>query len=145
MKFNKELFLEETNKMLSNGFQKIQVKDDVIYTLSLCIDVNSQYSSLHFDTKDASDNFCGKGNRNYSPADFKYGDFVSIDNKSFNENWEYNTDGKCWEEITPLLDKICKEIIQNRLEQVKTEQDFIFTCSGPNDWCEFEYTNKESL
>jgi|SouAtlMetagenome_1021521.scaffolds.fasta_scaffold161270_1 hypothetical protein len=139
MKFNINLFNQEINEMISNGIEQIKKKNEEIHTMSICVDVNSQYSSLHFDTKEASDEFCGTEYRNFSPADFKYGDFTSIDNKSFEGNWECASGGKCWDETNPILKSICTKIIQNKIKNLNTHKDFILTCSGPNDWCEFEY------
>ena len=96
--------------MISDGIDQINNQKDVIYTMSLCIDVNSQYSSLHFDTKEASDEFSGTEYRNDSPADFKYGNFTSSDNKSFMENWEDESEGQCWSELAPILKNICNGI-----------------------------------
>lgn len=139
MEFDSELFKKEIVEMISTGIEKIKLKEDKIYTMSICIDTNSQYSSLHFDTKQSSDEFDSPEYRNYSPADFKYGDFQSFDNKSFIENWEDETDGKCWNVLSPILNQICLKLLQNEVNELKKHQDFILTCSGPNDWCEFEY------
>lgn len=142
MEFKKELFISEINELISKGVENFKEEKDLIYTMSLCIDVNSQYSSIHFDTKEASDEFCGPNQRNFSPADFKYGDYVSCDNRSFEENWEYNSEGTCWDELKPIMDKVCEDIIQNKINLLKPHKDFMLTCSGPNDWCEFEYLPK---
>ena len=104
-----------------------------IYTASIWTDPNAGVSSINFDSKENSLNNVDKSNnwskkyydqylaegdleqaelfkpntstRVCNPPDFELRDFEETTHKSFPENWEGETDGNCWKELEPALDK----------------------------------------
>ncbi len=44
--------------------------------------------------------------RNYNPADFALREFVTVENKSFDYNWEGKSKAKCWDVLEPALKRV---------------------------------------
>jgi len=165
MKFDKVQYINEMKAMIDQAVDKLKKEktDFEIFTASIWTDPNSTHSSIGFESKINSDKqveesnewskkyydkyvsegdfeqaklFEPTGIRNDNPADFELSDFVQIENSSFENNWEKNSDGKCWNELEPIL-KEMGEYAFIKLQTTKTHSEFELSVNGRNDWYEF--------
>ena len=68
-----------------------------------------------------------------NPADFELRDFEEMIHKSFPENWETDTNGKCWNELQPVLIKI-GDIYFPKLKSLNIEKGFELSINSEQDW-----------
>lgn len=71
--------------------------------------------------------------RDCSIADYKFADFIEISNESFPKYWEEHSEGKCWDEITPLLKETVIENL-DELQKLPLENDIEISVNGKEDW-----------
>ncbi|QHT71103.1 hypothetical protein GXP67_32840 [Rhodocytophaga rosea] len=137
----------------------------IIYTASIWTDAESAASAVNFDSEESSIQKVAKSNewnkkhyerllnegnidqaqlylpeegRNTNPADFELRDYVELDNKSFQINWESETDGECWD----ILEHELKEIGEYafvKIKQLNIHADFELAVNGRQDWYEFTW------
>ncbi|MBD2715665.1 hypothetical protein KBK19_11515 [Microvirga sp. STR05] len=167
MPFDKSHYIAEMKAMVTIAIQRMRVeyRDYEVYTMSIWTDPNEGTSSINFDSKTHSDqlanhynqliqkhydSYIEKGDyekaklyapvesRNDNPAVFELADFVETQHVGIELNWEYESDGKCWNILTPLL----QEVGDYAFEQVKIlklHSDFELAVNGPNDWYELTW------
>jgi hypothetical protein len=161
--FDQNLYLEEMTTMIDKAINRLQSKKPnfKIYTASIWTDPNAAASSINFDSKENSlskvkksnewnkkyyDQYIvegdfaqaelfkpNEGTRVCNPADFELRDFEETTHKSFPENWENETDGKCWQELEPALTKI-GEIYFYKIKTLNVEEGFELSTNSERDW-----------
>jgi hypothetical protein len=161
--FDQTLYLNEMSTMLDKAISRLQSERPgfKLYTASICTDPNAAASSINFDSKENSLNIIKKSNewnkkyydqyiaegdlnqaelfkpnestRMCNPADFELRDFEEITHKSFPENWETDTNGKCWNELQPVLIKI-GDIYFPKLKSLNIEKGFELSINSEQDW-----------
>ena len=161
--FDQKLYLKEMTTMIDKAISRLQSEKPgfKIYTASIWTDPNAAVSSINFDSKENSLNkvkHSNEWNRKYfdrysaegdfdqaelykanegtrvcNPADFELRDFEEVTHKSFPENWESDTDGKCWKELEPVLTKI-GEIYFHKIKTLNVEEGFELSINSERDW-----------
>ena len=161
--FDQTLYLNEMTTMIDKAISRLQSEKPrfKIYTASIWTDPNAAASSINFDSKENSLNKVKKSNewnkkyydqyiaegdldqaelfkpnegtRVCNPADFELRDFEEVTHKSFPENWESETDGKCWKELEPALTKI-GEIYFHKIKILNVEEGFELSINSEQDW-----------
>lgn len=162
-KFDKTLYLSEMMTMIDKAISRLQSEkpDFKIYTASIWTDLNAVASSIGFDSKENSLNNVKKSNewnkkyydqyieegdldqaelfkpnegtRICNPANFELRDFEEATHKSFLENWENETDGKCWKDLEPALVEI-GEIYFPKIKTLNVEDGFELSINSEQDW-----------
>lgn len=141
VKFNKELYIEEMKELVDSAINLILKNDPEFefYTVSIWTDPNAAYSSIGFETKRHSDEkiiTIENLGRNYNPADYEFPDYVGFEHNSFDENWEEESAGACWNELELSL-KIIGTYALDKLKSAKKHVDFELSTNGPLDWYQF--------
>ena len=161
--FNKVLYLEEMKIMIDKAIYRLQSEkaDFKIYTVCIWTDPNSAVSSIGFDSKENSINNVIKSNewskkyydqyileghldqaelfkpnentRDCNPADIELKDFEEVSHKSFPENWEIDTDGKCWEDLELALTQIGETYFM-KIKNLNIEEGFELSINSERDW-----------
>jgi hypothetical protein len=162
-RFHQRLYLEEMATMLDKAIIRIQAEkpDFKIYTASIWTDANAAASSINFDSKENSlrnvrasnesskpyyDRYIAEGDlaraelfqpnegsRVCNPADFELRDFEEIKNKSFPNDWESQTAGKCWKLLEPALIKIGEQYF-HKLKTLNVDEGFELSINSQRDW-----------
>src|SRR5829696_10540471 len=162
-RFDQNLYLDEMSAMIDKAINRLQSEKPTfkIYTASIWTDPNAAASSINFDSREKSlnnvnnsnewnkkyyDQYIGEGDleqaelfkpnegtRMCNPADFELRDFEEVTHKSFPENWESETEGKCWEELEPVLTKI-GEIYFTKIKELNVEDGFELSINSERDW-----------
>jgi hypothetical protein len=162
MPFDKINYLKEMKSMVDKAIEKLQTEKSIlkIYSVSIWTDPNAAASSINIDTKANSDKqveqansydkkkydeFLAEGNlemaelfkttaeRNCNPADFILRDFIEIEHPDFDENWESESDGKCWALLIPTLTEI-GEYAFEKIQSLNLENDFELAVNSDRDW-----------
>lgn len=149
--------------MVDKAIQRLQVENPnfKIYTASIWTDPNSGGSSINYDSKENSLNNVKKSNdwnkkyydkyldegdleqaelfkpnvatRACNPADFELRDFEEITHSSFPENWESETNGKCWKKLEPALIEIGNYAFA-KIKDLNVEDGFELSINSDKDW-----------
>lgn len=163
-KFNRDKYLSEMKGMVDKAIDRLskEKSDFEIYSINIWTDPSAAASSINFDTKKNSETKVNESNewnkkyfdkyteegdieqaklfepieRNCNPADFELRDFEEVSNSSFPENWEENSNGKCWNVLEPALKEI-GEYSFNLIKKYKIHSDFELSVNGRQDWYEF--------
>lgn len=161
--FDQTLYFSEMTIMIDKAISKLTSEKPSfkIYTASIWTDPNAAASAISFDSKENSLDKVKKSNewdRKYyeqylaegdleqaelfkpnvsprvcNPADFELRDFEEVIHKSFPENWETDTDGKCWKELGPALIKI-GDIYFPKIKSLNVEEGFELSINSEKDW-----------
>ena len=161
--FDKSLYLEEMRQMVDKAIIRLhsEMRSFRIYTTSIWTDPNAAASSINFDSKSNSlksveksnewrkkyyDLYLAEGDieqaelfkplsdtRICNPADFELRDFEEISHCSFSENWESDTDGKCWKELEPALIEI-GDYTFLKIKNLNLDEGFELSINSEKDW-----------
>ncbi len=147
----KTAYYNEMLALVDKAIDELKKIEFDTYTVSIWTDFNACLSAFSIDSEGNSINrvailnkFYEEFNkprylgRNYSPADFELRNFILITNQSFEENWEENSKGKCWEEVEPILKEI-GEYAFDKIKQLPIHKDFELGVNGRSDWYEFSW------
>ncbi len=161
--FNKEIYIKEMTEMVNKAIERMKNEKPnfIIFTTSIWTDPNSTASSIGFDSKKNSlknveksnewdkkyyEEYLAKGDlemaelfkpdeatRMCNPAVYDLKDFEEITNLSFPTNWESETKGNCWKELTPALREIGKYTF-DQIKQLNLEDGFELSINNKKDW-----------
>ena len=161
--FDKQQYLQEMTALIDDAIRLMTLGNPgfKIYTISIWTDPNAAASSINFDSKDNSlknveesnewskkcyakylveNNFeqtelfkPNIGTRVCNPADFALRDFCVTTHKSFPQNWETGTDGKCWMELEPALIEVGNYAF-SKINSLNMEVGFELSINSQIDW-----------
>ena len=163
MTFDKSFYIEEMMKMVDIAIQRLLLEKPnyKIYSTNIWTDPNAAMSSINFDSKESSlnkvkesndwnkkyyDQYLEEGDfeqaelfkpnvltRVCNPTDFELKDFEEINNRSFPENWENETDGECWKQLEPALIEIGNYAF-TKSKALNLEDGFELSINSDKDW-----------
>jgi len=161
--FDEQLYLQEMTAMVDDAIRRMKLENPEfkIYTISIWTDPNAAASSINFDNKENSlrhveqsnewsnsyyvkyleeNNFeqaelfkPNDGSRMCNPADFVLRDFNVTTHKSFPQNWETKTEGKCWEALEPALIEVGNYTF-SKINNFNMEDGFELSINSQIDW-----------
>ncbi|WP_139924114.1 hypothetical protein [Hymenobacter sp. DG01] len=164
MPFDKVHYLNEMRAMIDKAFARMHIIHPIyeVYTVSIWTDPNAGASSISFDSKMHSDQQNARFNEllqrhqlrlsavedqqksevfepltghNDNPADFEIPDFEEVQHECIELNWEFDSDGECWDLLEPALQEIGNyAFVQSHLLQKHPE--FELAVNGRHDWYE---------
>ena len=163
---DKLLYLEEMKNLINSAIDRMNSNREFkIFTASVWTDPNAAASAISFDSEENSiikvkksdeflkkhydrlmaqekfeeaQSFLPEKRRNTNSADFELRDLVEISNLSFPMNWEEESDGDCWIELTPLLLEIGNFAFE-KLQKLNLHDEFELAVNGPEDWYEYVF------
>lgn len=164
MAFNESLYLAEMKAMVDAAVQQLRTEHPSyeVYTLSIWTDPNAGASAVSFDSQTHSDQQLAKANawsdqqrqrllaagneeqarlfepeegRNTNPADFELTDFAETTHEHLELNWEAESDGACWDVLTPALEEVGQYAFV-QAQGLRLHPAFELAVNGPSDWYE---------
>ena len=167
MTFDKEIYILEMSRLLADSIKTLNKhhKDFLVYSVNIWTDPNAAISAINFDSKDNSDkaikssndfnkkyydNYIQAGDteqaklfeqtitRNCNPADFELAQFATIENTSFQADWEENSNGGCWDILEEALKEFAVMAI-DKLHTMNLHPEFELSVNGREDWYMFTW------
>ena len=132
----------------------------LIYTVSIWTDPNAGRSAVSFDTRansnakveqsnawsktqydrlmeegetEEAELFLPNEGRNTNPADFAFRNLVECAHSAFPDDWEETSEGRCWNELEPLLLALGKAM-SSELGPLGVERDAEIGVNSRRDW-----------
>jgi len=155
--------VDKAIKNLTDNYPKFKV-----YSISIWTDPNAAVSAINFDTKTNSKKVVQKlnkffkkrydesikegdlemaelykpsTNRNCNPANFKLRNFEKVIHLSIPRHWESETEGKCWKQLKPALNKVGIYAFKKSLS-LSLDDDFELRVNSDKDWYDKKWTLK---
>ena len=134
--FDETLYLIEMSGLLADAADRLRAEHPAatVYSVSIWTDPDAAISTVSFDTAEHSATQVAAlrawaaghqarllargeaeqarlleppaGMRNVNPADFAFRDVAEVEHRSFPQGWAHETEGRCWRELGPALDRV---------------------------------------
>ncbi len=162
MRFDEQTYLKEMRMLLLTAKERLKSEyaDIEIYTINIWTDPQAACSAVNVDTFENSitkveqqnawnkkhydrliaegkfeeaQSFLPSTDRLYSPADFAFSEIEVVRHQAFDENWEEQSLGKCWDVLEPVLLKV-GNMARQAFSDLKLHSNAELSVNSQSDW-----------
>lgn len=168
MRFDEQAYHDEMVVLLFAAIQRMNSEHEgtEIYTINIWTDPNAARSAVNIDSfansvakveqqnawsKKHYDRLIAKGEfeearlfqptggRLCNPADFAFREIATIKNVSFDESWEEESAGKCWDALEPALLRL-GQVARQVFSALKLHPEAELSVNSRRDWYDHSWS-----